>query len=80
MHHDLQAHVGSLKYYMERKEYQKAEAYLDEMQEHVTRRRRKMVSVNHEIVDAVLLEIQVRAEELQIQWQYRKDLSFGSFD
>lgn len=84
MHHDLQAHVGSLKYYMERKEYQKAEAYLDEMQEHVTQRRRKMVSVNHEIVDAVLLEIQVRAEELQIQWQiegiFPSVLSISDFD
>ncbi|MCI8300576.1 MAG: hypothetical protein HFI69_09525 [Lachnospiraceae bacterium] len=66
MRHDLQAHIISLEHYMEQKEYQKAEEYLSVMQKHTDKMIRKIVLVNHEIVDAVLLEAQLRSEYLQI--------------
>ncbi len=69
MRHDLQAHIGSMRYYMDQQEYQKAKDYLLSIGEHMAQTVRKTMSVNHEIVDAVLLEQQVRAEHLQIVWR-----------
>ena len=69
MRHDLQVHIGSLRYYMDQQEYQKAKDYLLSIGEHMDQTVRKTMSVNHEIVDAVLLEQQVRAEHLQIVWR-----------
>ncbi len=84
MRHDLQAHIVSLAHYMNRKEYQKAEEYLSVMQKHSDKMIRKMVSVNHEIVDAVLLEAQLRSESLQIFWKVEgrlpSELPIGDFD
>ncbi|NBH12936.1 ATP-binding protein [Lachnospiraceae bacterium] len=84
MRHDLQAHIVSLGHYMKQKEYQKAEKYLYVMQEHTDKMIRKMVSVNHEIVDAVLLEAQIRSETLKIIWKVEgnlpPNLPIGDFD
>lgn len=82
--HDLQAHMHILQHYLEQKEYLKALEYLAKMQENMTRAIRKMVSVNHEIVDAVLQEAIVRGEGLQIQWEvdgvFPDNLSITDFD
>lgn len=84
MRHDLQAHIVSLRYFMEHKEYQKAELYLSDMSRHTDKIIRKMASVNHEIVDAVLLETQIRSEAMQISWKVEGsipwDLPVGDFD
>lgn len=84
MRHDLQAHTTSLRYYMEHKEYQKAEEYLAAMCRHADKMIRKMPSVNHEIVDAVLLEAQIRSENFQISWKVEgsipSEISIGDFD
>ena len=82
--HDLQAHMHILQHYLEQKEYLKALEYLAKMQENMTRAIRKMVSVNNEIVDAVLQEAIVRGEGLQIQWEvdgvFPDNLSITDFD
>ncbi len=84
MHHDLQAHIFSLRYYLEQREYDKAEEYLSAMQNHTDKMVRKMISVNHEIVDAVLQEMQIRSEKLQIKWKVAgllpPNLPIGDFD
>lgn len=84
MRHDLQAHISSLRHYMEKKEYRKAESYLSAIQDHMTQTICKTVSVNHEIVDAVLLEAQSRGEPYQIQWKIEgilpSALSIGDFE
>ena len=75
--HDLQAHISSLKYYMEHREYQKAEQYLAALQEHTKRAVRGVVAVNHEIVDAMLLEAQFKGEPYQIAWEIEGILPTG---
>ena len=84
MRHDLQAHTISLRYYMEHREYQKAEEYLSAMCRHTDKMIRKMPTVNHEIVDAVLLEAQIRSENLQISWKVEgsipTEIPIGDFD
>lgn len=82
--HDLQAHISSLKYYMEHGEYQKAEQYLSALQEHTMQAVRGVVTVNHEIVDAMLLEAQFKGEAYQIVWEIEgilpAELSIGDYD
>lgn len=82
--HDLQAHISSLKYYMEHREYQKAEQYLAALQEHTMQAVRGVVTVNHEIVDAMLLEAQFKGEPYQIAWEIEgilpTELPIGDFD
>ncbi len=68
MRHDLQAHVGSLWHYMEEEKYDKARFYLSDLRSHTDKIFKKTLSVNHEIVDALLLEAQIRSERLQVQW------------
>lgn len=84
MRHDLQAHLNILKYFIDQGENEKALLYLSEIQAHMVQVIRKMVSINHEIVDAVILEIQSRSEELQIQWEIEgilpNELEIGDFD
>lgn len=75
--HDLKAHISSLKYYMEHREYQKAEQYLAALQEHTKRAVRGVVTVNHEIVDAMLLEAQFKGEPYQIAWEIEGILPTG---
>lgn len=82
--HDLQAHISSLKYYMEHREYQKAEQYLAALQEHTKQAVRGVVTVNHEIVDAMLLEAQFKGEAYQIKWEVEgilpSELAIGDYD
>lgn len=84
MRHDIQSHMGILKYYMEQNEYQKAKAYLLDMHDHMEQSICKIVSVNHEIVDAILMEAQFKGEEKQIRWGIEgalpHSLSIGDFD
>lgn len=84
MHHDLQAHIFSLRHYLDQREYAKAEKYLSAMQNHTDKMVKKMISVNHEIVDAVLQEMQIRSEKLQIKWKVAgllpPNLPIGDFD
>lgn len=84
MHHDLQAHIFSLRHYLDQREYEKAEEYLSAMQNHTDKMVKKMISVNHEIVDAVLQEMQIRSEKLQIKWKVEgllpPNLPIGDFD
>ncbi len=84
MRHDLQAHIRILSYYMGRGEYGKAQAYLMEMQDHMEQAIKKVVSVNHEIVDAVLQEARARGEQLHIRWEIDGmlpgKLGIGDFD
>ena len=75
--HDLQAHISGLKYYMEHREYQKAEQYLSDLQEHTMQAVRSVVTVNHEIVDAMLLEAQFKGETYQITWEIEGILPTG---
>lgn len=75
--HDLQAHIISLKYYMEHGEYQKAEQYLSALQEHTMQAVRGVVTVNHEIVDAMLLEAQFKGEAYHITWEIEGILPAG---
>ncbi len=75
--HDLQAHISSLKYYMEHRAYQKAEQYLSDLQEHTIQAVRSVVTVNHEIVDAMLLEAQFKGETYQITWEIEGILPTG---
>lgn len=75
--HDLQAHIISLKYYMEHGEYQKAEQYLSALQKHTMQAVRGVVTVNHEIVDAMLLEAQFKGEAYQITWEIEGILPAG---
>ncbi len=75
--HDLQAHISSLKYYMEHRAYQKAEQYLSDLQEHTMQAVRSVVTVNHEIVDAMLLEAQFKGETYQITWEIEGILPTG---
>lgn len=82
--HDLQAHISSLKYYMKHGEYQKAEQYLSALQEHTMQAVRGVVTVNHEIVDAMLLEAQFKGEAYQIVWEIEgilpTELAIGDYD
>lgn len=75
--HDLQAHISSLTYYMEHQEYQKAKQYLSALQEHTMQAIRGVVTVNHEIVDAMLLEAQFKGESYQIAWEIEGILPAG---
>ena len=70
-------YISSLKYYMEHREYQKAEQYLAALQEHTKRAVRGVVAVNHEIVDAMLLEAQFKGEPYQIAWEIEGILPTG---
>lgn len=82
--HDIRNHMNILSYHLENGEYQKAQNYLEEMQLHVERSIKKSVSVNHEIVDAVLYQLQSRAGVQSIQWQIEgalpDGLPIGDFD
>ena len=84
MHHDFQAHIGSLWYYMQKKDYRKAEDYLSSIREHLTDAVYKIEFVNHEIVDAILLERQIQGKYLNIHWQIEgilpADLPISDFD
>lgn len=84
MRHDFQAHVGSLWHYMEEEKYEKARLYLSDLRSHTDKIFKKTLSVNHEIVDAVLLEAQIRSERLQVQWSVEghipPELSMTDFD
>ncbi len=84
MRHDFQAHVGSLWHYMEEEKYEKARSYLSDLRSHTDKISNKTLSVNHEIVDAALLDAQIRSEKLQIQWSVEgnipPELSMTDFD
>lgn len=82
--HDIQNHMNILSYHMENSDYQKAQTYLSEMRSHMDESVRKTVSVNHEIVDAILLQMQSEAQGEKIQWEVEgflpAELSIGDFD
>ena len=80
--HDIQNHMGILRYQLENGEYQKAQEYLAKMQAHMERAIKKTVSVGHEIVDAVLSQMQ--SEGQGIRWEIAgilpPELPVGDFD
>ncbi len=82
--HDIQNHMNILSYYLENGEYQKAQTYLGEMQSHMEQAIKKMISVNHELVDTVLFQAQSEMEEQKIRWDVEgalpQYLPIGDFD
>lgn len=84
MRHDMLNHMNILGYHLENGEYGKAQAYLAEMQTHMERTIKKTVSVNHEIVDAILTQMQSEIEGQGIRWvvdgALPMELSIGDFD
>lgn len=84
MRHDMKNHINILGYHMEHGEYQKAHVYLSEMQSHMDEAIKKTVSVNHEIVDAILLQMQTEAQGQKIKWEIEgilpAELMIGDFD
>lgn len=84
MRHDMLNHMNILSYHLENGEYGKAKAYLAEMQLHMERTIKKTVSVNHEIVDAVLSQMQSETEGQGIRWEVEgvlpMELPIGDFD
>lgn len=82
--HDIQNHMNILYYHLENGEYQKAQTYLEKMQSHMEQSIKKTVSVNHEIVDAVLFQQQSERGAQSIQWQIEgalpDGLPIGDFD
>lgn len=82
--HDMKNHMSILGYHLEHGEYQKADTYLSEMRSHMDEAIRKTVSVNHEIVDAILLQMQTEAQGQKIKWDIEgslpAELSIGDFD
>lgn len=84
MRHDMLNHINILSYHLENGEYGKAKAYLAEMQLHMERTIKKTVSVNHEIVDAVLSQMQSETEGQGIRWEVEgvlpMELPIGDFD
>ncbi len=84
MRHDMQNHMNILNYHMENGDYQKAQTYLSEMRSHMDETVRKTVSVNHEIVDAILFQMQSEAQNEKIRWEIEgllpAELSIGDFD
>ena len=82
--HDIKNHMNMLSYHLENGEYQKAQAYLTDMQSHMERMVRKTVSVNHEIVDAVLFQMQSGVKGKNIRWEVEglmpAGLPIGDFD
>lgn len=82
--HDIQNHMNILSYHMENGDYRKAQTYLSEMRSHMDESVRKTVSVNHEIVDAILLQMQSEAQGQKIRWEVEgflpAELSIGDFD
>lgn len=69
LRHDMRNHITVLDYYLKGKEYQKAEEYLLQLKEHMEQSFRRTVSVNHEIVDAIITEMQQQSEEDGIRWE-----------
>lgn len=69
LRHDMRNHITVLDYYLKGKEYQKAEEYLLQLKEHMEQSFRRTVSVNHEIVDAIITEMQQRSEGDGIRWE-----------
>ncbi len=84
MRHDILNHMNILSYHLEHGEYGKAQAYLSEMQSHMERTIKKMVSVNHEIVDAILAQMQSDTEVQGVRWEVEGvlpvELPMGDFD
>lgn len=84
MRHDILNHMNILSYHLEHGEYGKAQAYLSEMQSHMERTIKKMVSVNHEIVDAILAQMQSDIEGQGVRWEVEgvlpAELPMGDFD
>lgn len=84
MRHDMLKHMNILGYHLENGEYGKAQAYLAEMQTHMEGSIKKTVSVNHEIVDAVLSQMQSETEGRGIRWvvdgALPMELPVGDFD
>lgn len=82
--HDIQNHMNILSYQLENGEYQKARTYLGEMQSHMEQAIKRTVSVNHELVDAVLFQAQSEMERCKIQWEVEgtlpQELPMGDFD
>lgn len=77
MRHDMKAHMNSLSDYLEKGAYQEAGAYLEEMQSRMEGAVRKTVSVNHEIVDAILSQMQSGAKGQEIEWEVEGSLPEG---
>lgn len=84
MRHDMQNHMNILHHHLKHSEYDKAYTYLSEMKQHMEQAISKTVSVNHEIVDAVLFQMQTDAKGRHIRWEVEgllpKDLPIGDFD
>lgn len=82
--HDIQNHMNILSYHLENGEYQKARTYLGEMQSHMEQAIKRTVSVNHELVDAVLFQAQSEMERCKIRWEVEgtlpQELQIGDFD
>lgn len=82
--HDIRNHMNILSYHLENGEYQKAQTYLEEMQSHMKQSIKKNVSVNHEIVDAILFQQQSEVGAQPIRWQIEgalpDGLPIGDFD
>ena len=82
--HDIRNHMNILHYHLENGEYQKAQNYLEEMQSHMEQSIKKTMSVNHEIVDAVLFQQQSEMGAQSIRWQIEgalpDGLPIGDFD
>ena len=82
--HDMKNHMNILSYHLEQGENQKALTYLSEIQSHMDQSIKKTVSVNHEIVDAILSQMQSESERQKIRWEIEgslpADLPVGDFD
>lgn len=69
LRHDMGAHISALDYYLEREQYEKAKGYLGQLKQRQTQAIRRIVSVNHELVDAILAEVQYQSEADGIRWE-----------
>lgn len=69
LRHDMRNHITALDYYLKGKEYQKAEEYLSHLKTHMEQSLKRTVSLNHEIVDAIITEMQQQSEEDGIRWE-----------
>ena len=84
LRHDMGAHISALDYYLGQGQYEKAKEYLQQLKQWQEQSVRRMASVNHELVDAILAEAQYRSEAAGIRWEvegmFPPELKIPDFD
>lgn len=84
LRHDMREHINVLNYYMEKNQYEEAKKYLKDLQDYMGQAIQRELSVNHEIVDAILNEYYWQSQKNGIKWKVEgalpPDLNISDFD